>query len=384
MFDGIRKGCFIFVVMFYGATFCVEGIAEERAKDITALWKKNYTNVLSGFGNMYNFHVLYEQEADYPFRAWFFGWAVKDCNANIPGFHGCDAIFAGRSKKLEGPWEIYAGEDKWDGTGNPSVWRPLFSPSGTYFDEWHNGDPSVIKVGKTYYMAYSATGHDKDRIPEGAPGDTDNDFYCVMGATSEDGLHWHRSNEPILVYKDEFGNKDPVLWGMYHRPSLMYEEGKFKLWFDYWTPRGVAMGYAENQGDFLDAKDWKCIRSGENPCLWEFPNPDVVKVKQLYYAYSDPGGYEPHGWKGRKITEAVSVNGLDWQVIGYVEPDPDTPATHVPEALVMEKDGKSFIYLFYSCQIGGETTYNFRYDRIRYMYREVSDEEIDKYLQIFK
>jgi len=359
-------------------------LPQEKAKDISQLWQKNYKNIISGFGNMYNFHVLYEPNAEYPFRAWFFGWAVEDCNRNISDFKGCDAIFTARAQKLEGPWEVYAGDGQWDNSGNPKLWRPLFSTSGTYFDEWHNGDPSVIRVGKTYYMAYSATGHDKDRFPAETPNDTDGSFYCVMGATSEDGIHWKRSEKPILEYIGELGGKDKAgdvtLWGTYHRPSIMYENNKFKIWFDYWTPRGTAMGYAENQGDFLNAEDWKLIRIGENPCIWEFPNPDVVKVDNLYYAYADPGGYGNHEWKGRKITEAVSRNGVDWQITGYIEPDPDTPATHVPEALVMKEQNRNIIYLFYSCQIGGEPSkYNFRYNRIRYMYREVPSSEIEKY-----
>lgn len=354
--------------------------SNNQIKNCSALWQKNYKNILSGFGNMYNFHVLHEPDAEYPFKAWFFGWAVEDCNRNIPDFKGCDAIFMARSKKLEGPWEVYSGDNTWDITCNPKLWKPLFSTSGTYFDEWHNGDPSVIKVGNKYYMAYSATGHDKDRIPADTPNDTDGDFYCVMGAVSDDGIHWKRSEKPILEYVGELGSKDKAgdvtLWGTYHRPSIMYEDGKFKIWFDYWTPRGTAMGYAENHGDFMKSEDWKLIRIGENPCLWEFPNPDVVKVKNIYYAYADPGGYEHHGWKGRKITEAISKDGVHWQITGYIDPDPDTPATHVPEAIVINEKGKDMIYLFYSCQIGGDPDYNFRYNRIRFMCREVSESEM--------
>ncbi len=355
---------------------CKGACGEDGRKDITSEWKKNYKDLVSGFRNMYNFHVLYEGGGEYPYRAWFFGWAVEDCNKNVEGFKGCDAIFTARAKSLNGPWEVYCGGGKWDVTGNARLWKPLFGPSGSYFDEWHNGDPSVVKLGGKYYMAYSATGHDKDGIPADMPGDNDGSFYCVMGAVSDDGIHWRRSKEPILVYEGEAGAKDKVgdvvVWGSYHRPSIMFDEGRFKMWFDYWTPRGVAMGYAENSGDFLNPADWKLVRYGENPCLWEFPNPDVVKVGDLYYAYGDPGGYENHPWRGRKITEAVSSNGLDWRITGYIEPDADAPAIHVPEALVMKDKGKSTVYLFYSCQIGGEEeNYDFRYNRIRYMYRLV-------------
>lgn len=73
--------------------------------------------------------------------------------------------------------------------------------------------------------------------------------------------------------------------------------------------------------------------------------------------------------------DAVSRDGLDWQVLGYIEPDADASAIHVPEALVLSEKGATRIYLFYACQIGGEPEYNYRYNRIRYMWRVVSSEE---------
>lgn len=381
LFLSSRAG-FLWAVFTLGALALVvlsQPLSPERFRDRTALWQRSGKNILSGFRNMYNFHVLHEPGAQYPFKAWFFGWAVEDCNRNVPGFQGCDAIFAARAKRLEGPWEVYAGDGKWDATGNPHLWKPLFAPLGTYFDEWHNGDPSVVKVGKRYYMAYSATGHDKDRKPDGTPGDTDGSYLCIMGAVSDDGIHWKRSVKPILAYPREYGRKaiegDVVVYGSYHRPSLLYENGVFKMWFDYWTPRGVAMGYAENRADFLNPNDWQVIRADREPCLWEFPNPDVVKVGGVYYACGDPSGYANHPWTGRKIVEAVSRDGVNWRVLGYVEPDADAPAIHVPEALVLYEKGVARIYLFYACQIGGEPEYDYRYNRIRYMWRAVSPRE---------
>lgn len=85
-----------------------------------------------------------------------------------------------------------------------------------------------------------------------------------------------------------------MIYGSYHRPSILFENGVFEMWFDYWTPRGVAMGYVENHGEFLNPDDWQVIRAGKNPCLWEFPNPDVIRVGDRYYAYGDPGGYADH------------------------------------------------------------------------------------------
>jgi hypothetical protein len=75
------------------------------------------------------------------------------------------------------------------------------------------------------------------------------------------------------------------------------------------------------------------------------------------------------GWASRQIAEAVSSDGINWKVTGYLDPDSDTPADQVPEAFVMhQKDGRDKIYVFYACQIGGNP-YDYQYDRIRYMWR---------------
>lgn len=377
---------------YFATALTIQGKGDSkfgRFVNRSTLWEKR-GDVLWGFHNMYQFHVLYDpDDTNYPFKAYFFGWAVEDCNRHIEGFKGCDAIFAARSKNLESGWEVYAGDDNWDRTMNPRLWRPIFAPQNFYFDEWHNGDPSVIKVGDRFFMAYSSTGHNKDRKPFGHPEDKDGSFLCIMGAVSEDGINWRRSVEPILANPKDYGaptvpEGDAHPYGSYHRPSLLYEDGKFKMWFDYWHPKlGFCMGYAENSGDFLNPRDWRVICAGDTPCLREFPNPDVVKVEGVYFAFADPSGYAPHPWMGRKIVEAVSLNGLDWLVLGYIEPDNDVPATHVPEAFVWREGGKTWLYVFYACQVGGEP-YNFRYNRIRAMRRQVTDEELALYRDLLK
>lgn len=349
-----------------------------REVDRTRLWHRSGRDLLSGFCNMYNFHVLREPRGAFPYRARFFGWAAADGN---PGYPGCDAIFAARSRHLLRGWQVYAGERGWV-SGEPAAWVPVLTARDLYFDQWHNGDPSVVRVGGRYFMAYSSTGHDADGLPLGAQGDKDGSYLCVMGAVSSDGLHWVRSSKPILAYSGEYGRMEPVgdvvLYGSYHRPSLMWEEGEFRLWFDYWagTEAGVSMGYAVNRGDFLNPSDWKIVCGGDRPALPHFPNPDVVRVGRLYFAYGDPGGYGSHPWRSRKIVEAVSADGINWLVLGYVNPDPGVAATHVPEAFVRRlHQGRWRIYVFYACQVGGEP-YNYRYDRLRCMWRDVTAEEL--------
>jgi len=351
------------------------GPDDARSVDRTALWTRTGRNLLYGFGNMYNLHVLDTPERPYRYRGWFFGWAVKDCNRQIPDYEGCDAIFAARARNLDGPWEVYCGNGQWDAAMRPDLWRPVFSPQKEPYDSWHNGDPTVVHVGKRYCMAYSSVGHNKDGIPFGVAGDTDGSILCIMGAVSEDGVRWTRSKAPILMHEGDFGaphvpGADAHLYGSYHRPSLLYEKGTFRLWFDYWAGEsdGLSMGYAECKGDFLDPKAWNVVRAGSTPALRQFPNPDVVRVGDRLFAYGDPPEGSSHPWIARKITEAVSRDGLSWTILGHVKPDPDAAAIHVPEAFV-ERAGRSWkIHVFYACQIGGDP-YDYRYNRIRCMKR---------------
>ena len=343
-------------------------------------WNRAHHTVISGFHNMYNLHVIHDPGAPYPFQGWFFGWAVKDCNAHLESFTGCDAMFHCRARQIAGPWEVWTGQG-WDvGGSTPGSWRPVIVPDNKPYDSWHNGDPSVVKHRGVYYMAYSASGHDLDGIPAHLPGDTDGSALCIMGATSRDGIVWTRTERPILMASNELGTTvpegDSAPDGSYCRPSLMRDGNRWKLWFDYWNAqtKTVDMGYAENRGDFANPAHWKVIRAGNTPALGAFPNPDVVKVGRMYHAFGDPPGYG-EGWASRQICEAVSPDGVNWTPAGWLKPDPDTPAQHTPEALVVSSRGRTTLYLFYACQIGGEPDYNWRYDRILVISRSLDSKE---------
>lgn len=318
--------------------------------------------LVEGFCNLYNLHILREEDGSY--TGFLFGWAVTPCN---PGYDGCDAIYLARGDALTGPWEVYAGEAGWN-ADRPDTWLPVVTAGDQPWDQWHNGDPTVVRVGGMYYLAYSATGDNLDGIAYGRPGDTDGSILCVMGATSADGITWHKSPNPILIHEPDLGaastpEGDAHLYGSYHRPSLLYEDGIWRLWFDYWAgaAKGVSVGYAECLGAFLEPSDWTVLHAGESPVLPQFPNPDVVRVGDLLLAFGDPPvGRTGHGWIDRKITVAASLDGVDWLVIGHLDPPEGVPAIHVPEVIV--DDGQ--LWLCYATQRGGEP-YDYMYDSIR-------------------
>lgn len=339
-----------------------------------ALWIRPEQNVLWGFGNMYNPKVIQVDDAQCPFRMWFFGWAAADCN---PGFSGCDAIFFARGQDLD-TWEVYAGPGTWDATMNAGLWAPVISAQDTFYDEWHNGDPAVVYRKGTYYMAYSATGFDLDGYLYGQGGDTDGEISCVMGATSPDGINWTRTSEPLLLFPPDVGPQSPWLsadYGMFHRPSLLFEEGRWRLYFDYWNPvGGLSMGYAETDDAAFGPGAFVIRYAGERPLLYNWPNPNVVKVGAQYHSYADPPGYG-EGWPGRQCAEAISDDGINWTILGYTQPDSDTEANQIPEGAVVETDGQSWLLMFYACQIGGDP-YDFRYDRIRYLKRLIGGDVV--------
>jgi hypothetical protein len=95
---------------------------------------------------------------------------------------------------------------------------------------WERGcvcDPSVVKVNGVYYMLYTGA---------------EASFYDLIGLatfTDSDGTYTKSQYNPVLGH----GNPSDDYWCA--RPSLIYEEGKFKVWYD---GRSQANGPPNNSG----------------------------------------------------------------------------------------------------------------------------------------
>ncbi len=336
-------------------------------------WQRNKRSLLTNFNNMYQPCVV-ETGGKYPYKMWFFGWAAARTN---PGWPGCDAIFHARSKDLK-TWEVYSQDGKWDTTMNPKAWVPVLHASDRWYDAWHVGDPSVVLRDGKLFMAYSATSkHFSKR--EGYPATM---VQCVMGAVSEDGIHWKKTQQPLLIRAGDTANPEPEQEriGDFHRPCLLWDKGKWRLWFDYWLPgKGVCMGYAENKGDFAAAGGFKIQNDLTQPLIEGWPNPDIIRIGETYHSFSDAPGYPGEsGWKGRQLREAVSKDGITWELRDFIPPDEDTDANHVPQAFTTTLDGKRWLYIFYATQIGNglnDGRYHFEYNRIRAMRRPIDNSE---------
>jgi hypothetical protein len=152
------------------------------------------------------------------YRMW---WCSQLGIANPPG----DDILLAESASLDGP---FAGPD---GTGG----TPIFSGSFTGFDAVHTCDPSVIRVGRTYYMYYT-----------GAAGEHAHGNAIGL-ATSPDGRVWTRANggKPLVTASRDVDRGNTYGAG---QPSVVYLAGYFYLMFTDTT--GEASGH-NGAGQFV-------------------------------------------------------------------------------------------------------------------------------------
>lgn len=91
-----------------------------------------------------------------------------------------------------------------------------WEPKGMVLDHGsahHVNDPSVVKVGDTFFMYYTR-----------APVDVRDEIAL---ATSADGVTWQERK--TVLGPGEDGAWDSLLVG---RPSVLYENGHFRMWYD--------------------------------------------------------------------------------------------------------------------------------------------------------
>jgi len=358
----------------------------ERLRDLTPEWEAPRRAVLRGFHNLYNARVVHVPGDRYPYRMWLFGWPAADNNPQPGDGPIGDAIYHARSRDLD-RWEAYGGEvgghAHWVAEPRPDDWRPVLRAEKGTFDNAAAGDPAVVRRGGLYYMAYSAV-----RFEAHADTTPQRLFLvnAVMGAVSRDGIHWRKSDGPLVRWHAEYANRwdiagganvntpPPGYMGAYHRPALLWDCGRWRLWFDYYLPGTfVSMGYAECRGRFLEPAHWRVLRCDDRPLLRDWPNASVVKVGRRYLSFSDAPNYpETLGGDGRQITVAESADGLDWRVLGHVRPE-GRESSHVPEAVVLRRGRETWLIVFYAWkpETRSRETWDYRYKEIRWMRRRV-------------
>ncbi len=192
-----------------------------------------------------------------------------------------DHIVYAQATTLGGPWSTPS-----------SVFQPTYTP-GT-FDEQHVCDPTVIKVGATYYMFYGAA--EADGHPGVIP------ITRIGVASSPNGITWTRLNngQPIVSPARGPGHPDfPALQGANRaygagQPTVAYVNNRFYLMFTDSTGYGSAtIGGA---GQFV-------LRSGD-PTF-------KINVEEL----TGPGVFSPYTPAAHTSWAFMWAFGLDWQYV---------------------------------------------------------------------
>ncbi|MFC5288591.1 beta-xylosidase [Actinokineospora guangxiensis] len=202
----------------------------------------------------YNYAPTLVKE-DGKYRMW---WCSQLGVAQPPG----DDILLAETPDLRTP---FRGPD---GTGGQAV----FSGSRDGFDGMHTCDPSVIRVGDTYYLYYT-----------GAAGDHAHG-NAVGLAVSEDGKRWRRANggAPILGAAGDVLRDNTYGVG---QPAAFYLDGRFHLMVTDTTAKGAGPNGA---GQFVLRSPDPAFQSG---------------VELLGHA-----GFGPVGPRERSVVDAFSAD----------------------------------------------------------------------------
>jgi hypothetical protein len=193
------------------------------------------------------------------YRMW---WCSQLGVANPPG----DDILLAESTRIGGG---FRGPD-----GQAST--PVFSGRPGGFDGMHTCDPSVVRVGGTYFMYYT-----------GAAGDHAHGNAIGL-ATSPDGRVWTRANggRPIVGSARDVDNGNTYGAG---QPSVLYLAGQFYLMFTDTT--GAHSGH-NGAGQFV-------LRS---------PDPNFQQHVQALA----PGGFRDVSDTSERLRSIVDAFSADW------------------------------------------------------------------------
>ncbi|XZE53605.1 hypothetical protein SH139x_005362 [Planctomycetaceae bacterium SH139] len=158
----------------------------------------------------------------------------------------------------------------------------------------HINDPSVVKVGNSYFMYFTrAEQFVIDRIHV---------------ATSEDGLKWD-----VVGLALDAGSKDAWDALSVGRPSVIHDEGIFRMWYDGRKdfPAGAPVSNESHRfvgyATFQDGINW--VRKSDDPVFGnDAGGIDVQRIGSTYIMV-----YESHS--GTRY--AKSQDGIIWRDKGY-------------------------------------------------------------------
>lgn len=227
------------------------------------------------------------------------------------GVPGNGNIYAPDMHKFNGKYWMWFGGQGRDGhdrihlaqSDDGKVWKQLGvvleDPSAN-----HVNDPSVVRVGKQWFMYYTVA--KVDIIDE------------IALATSADGLRWEKKG--TVLSADKAPAFDSLLVG---RPSVIRENKKFKMWYDGRENVSLSapaanvskvansqarVGYAESE----DGINWTRKKIDSS---FQASAVHITRIQNSYVML----------FESRDGTKwAVSENGLNWTSQGLLVPSTET------------------------------------------------------------
>jgi hypothetical protein len=154
--------------------------------------------------------------------------------------------------------------------------------------DYNANDPTVVKVGNTYYMYFTVSLVSLiDRIET---------------ATSQDGIHWTKRGVAI--------ERGPYEWNsrFVARPTVIYDNGIFKMWYDTTSGTDYFAPITEQSIGYATSSDGLVWTKYPNPVFSGFAAVDVTKWQGVYFMLLQGA------WQGTLL--ATSADGISWQSKG--------------------------------------------------------------------
>lgn len=222
--------------------------------------------------------------------------------------HGLGNVYAPEVHRDGGRWLMWYGGQGKDGhdrihlaesrDGTNWLKRGVVLDRGTAN---HVNDPSVVRVGGAWWMFYTVA--ERAELDE------------IAAAVSPDGVIWQKRG--VVLARGATNEWDSWKVG---RPSVLHENGRFRMWFDGQPTKeaaatnrlaevvkreGRAVGYAESR-DGLNWQRWPepVFREGAGAVAVARDRARLVMVIE----------------SGRGTRWAESASGLNWQARGLLMP----------------------------------------------------------------
>jgi len=230
------------------------------------------------------------------------------------GVHGKGNIYAPDISVADGHWWMWYGGQGKDGHDRIHLAQSrdglTWVKRGVVLEDKtanHVNDPSIVRVGNEWWMYYTRAA--TDILDE------------IALAVSRDGLVWEKRG--VVLRPGAPGSWDALLVG---RPSVLRENGRFKMWYDGRAdlpPNAPAAGAAKSPTSQRSVG----YAESTDGVHWQRPSREPVfeggagAIHVAYIGVRYLMVYESH--EGTKI--AVSADGRRWTAKGFLVRNSGTP-----------------------------------------------------------